>query len=78
MSLAHDRLRRRQLAEKYAEARRKHAPRAGVAQQLKRLTHRLLRNEVAEEKAAAKRAARAGDGIRSLAADLDLFATNHG
>lgn len=74
MSLASDRQRRRQLAEDYAAARRKHAPRAEVASRLKKLTHRLLRTEVAEEKAAARRRASAG----SLAADLDLFTVNHG
>lgn len=74
MSLASDRQRRRQLAEDYAAARRAHAPRAEVASRLKKLTHRLLRTEVAEEKAAARRQARAG----SLAADLDLFTVNHG
>lgn len=69
MSLAHDRLRRRQLAEKLAEARRKHAPRAALARQLQRLTHRLLRSEVAEAKAAARREVRKG----TLVGDLDLF-----
>lgn len=69
MSLASDRLRRRQLAEEYAKARRRHAPRAALAQKLTRLTHRLLRSEVAEDKAAARRRASAG----TLAGDLDLF-----
>lgn len=74
MSLSTDRPRRRELAEEYAKARRNHGPRAEVASRLKKLTHRLLRTEVAEEKAAARRQARAG----TLAGDLDLFTVNHG
>lgn len=74
MSLSMDRLRQRELAEEYAAARRKHAPRAEVASRLKKLTLRLLRTEVAEAKATARREARAG----SLAGDLDLFTVNHG
>lgn len=74
MSLASDHQRRRQLAEEYAKARRAHAERAEVASRLKKLTHRLLRTEVAQAKAAARRQKSAG----SLAADLDLFTVNHG
>lgn len=77
MSLAQDRQRRRLLAEEYAKARRAHAPRAEVATQLTKLTHRLLRSELAEAKAA-RRKARAATRAGSLAADLDLFTVNHG
>lgn len=77
MSLAQDRQRRRLLAEEYAKARRAHAPRAEVATQLTKLTHRLLRSEVAEAKAA-RRKASAATRAGSLAADLDLFTVNHG
>ncbi|UOK70164.1 hypothetical protein [Ancylobacter polymorphus] len=77
MSLAQDRQRRRQLAEDYAARRRKFAPISEVEQQLKKLTHRLLRSEVAEAKAA-RRKASAATRAGSLAADLDLFTVNHG
>lgn len=73
MSLSSDRERRRLLAEDYATRRRKHAARAGVAQQLKRLTHRLLRAEVADDKARARRKTRPDTPLGAIAGDLDLF-----
>ncbi|MDF2621432.1 MAG: hypothetical protein K0S00_4091 [Xanthobacteraceae bacterium] len=60
---------RAELAMNYARLRKHHGRRAGVAQQLKRATIRLLRAELA----AARAVERARNRPRTLAGDLDLF-----
>lgn len=60
---------RAELAVSYARLRKHHGPRAGVAQQLKRATTRLLRAELA----AARAVERARNRPPTVAGDLDLF-----
>ncbi|WP_454683967.1 hypothetical protein [Ancylobacter moscoviensis] len=68
-TLAYHARKRAALADSYRALRKAHGPRAGVAQQLKRATTRVLEVQLAEERRAARLQANAG----TLAGDLDLF-----
>lgn len=60
---------RAELTKDYAARRKAHAPRAAVAQQLKRATTRLLEVELAEQRRLARAAAK-GATPGTLAGDL--------